>query len=462
MTIAAFTEEAGTPSPVFSEGDIADRFAKRHSGQLRYVAKWGQWMRYDGKVWLEEDTLMAFDLVRALCREIARECNKSNEAKGLLSSKTIAGVERIAKADRRIAATIDQWDTDPWLLNTPDCVIDLRTGKTRSHRPEDYVTRVTAVGVGGDCPLWKQHLSRIMNHDADLLAFLQRALGYSLTGSTREHALFFGHGGGGNGKGTTIETVTRLLGNYARTAPMEVFTYAPSAGDRHPTELAMLRGARFVTASETEAGRGWAESKIKTLTGGDRITARFMRQDFFEYIPQFKLWLTGNHKPGLRTVDEAIRRRFHLIPFTVTIAKADQDQELPAKLEKEWPGILTWMVEGCEAWQREGLKTPATVVAATNAYLAGEDLLKRWFADHCELGGKRDAQFTAALYANWKAWTEFANEYPGTMKKFSMTLEARSEELGIEKDDDLRIKDKHGEKHGRGFRGIKTLKPAVF
>jgi putative DNA primase/helicase len=458
MTLADFTEETGTPSPVFSEGDIADRFAKLHSGHLRYVAKWGQWMRHDGKVWCEEETLMAFDLVRALCRRVARECNKSSEAKGLLSAKTIAGVERIAKADRRIAATIDQWDTDPWLLNTPDCVIDLRSGETRSHRPEDYVTRITAVGVGGDCPLWKEHLSRIMNRDAELLAFLQRALGYSLTGSTREHALFFGHGGGGNGKGTTIETVTRILGTYARTAPMEVFTYAPSAGERHPTELAMLRGARFVTASETEQGRGWAESKIKTLTGGDRITARFMRQDFFEYIPQFKLWLTGNHKPGLRSVDEAIRRRFNLIPFTVTIPEVERDKELPAKLEKEWTGILSWLIEGCKAWQDGGLKPPKAVREATDAYLAGEDLLSRWFSEQCEKGGKADWMFTATLYANWKSWAEFAGEYPGTMKKFSQALEARGEELGIEKDDGLRS----GEKHGRGFRGVKSVKPTAF
>ncbi len=466
MSLAGdFSEQSGSPSPIFSESDLADRFAERHKAELRYVAEWSQWFCYNGKYWKKEKTLLAFDLVRALCREIARGCNKSAEAKALTSGKTIAAIEKIAKADRRLAATIDQWDRDPWLLNTPAGVVDLRNGKMREHDPEDYLTKITAVAPKGKCALWKSHLAVVMADDAELIGFLQRALGYSLTGITREHALFFGHGTGANGKGTTFETVAHVLGDYARTAPMEVFQY--SSIDRHPTELAMLQGARFVTASETEEGRGWAESRIKTLTGGDRISARFMRQDFFEYLPQFKLWLTGNHKPSIRSVDEAIRRRFNLIPFAVTIPPDKRDKELVSKLKEESAGILAWMIQGCLLWQQNGLNPPLAVKRATDEYLAAEDALRLWFEECCVVDAAEPGTFTSELYESWKLWAEKNGEYPRSLKKFSLSLDAKSKELGIEKTNDLRRKGniseyvcgkivwKAVEKHGRGFTGVR-------
>jgi len=289
-----------------------------------------------------------------------------------------------------------------------------------------------------------------MNGDTELINFLQRSFGYSLTGSVQEHALFFGHGGGANGKGTTIETIAGILGDYARTAPMEVFTASPS--DRHPTELAMLQGSRFVTASETEEGRRWAESKIKQMTGGDKIAARFMRGDFFEYNPQFKLWLTGNHKPGLRSVDEAIRRRFNLIPFTVTIPDAERDKHLFDKLKEEWPGILSWMIEGCLVWQTMGLAPPTAVRDATNEYLRSEDALGLWFAERCIADPVSTGALTSRLFEDWKRWAERAREYQISMRKFSEMLEARSEALGIKKVSDLQMIDG---KHGRGFKGVR-------
>lgn len=448
MTAAEYTEQVGTPAPIFSESEIADRFAERHSKTLCYVGAWKRWYLYDGKCWREEKTLLAFDLVRALCRELARQCNKASEAKALLSNKTIAAVENIAKTDRHFAATIDQWDKDPWLLNTPDGVIDLRTGRLKPHVPEYYQTKITAVGPGSQCPLWEKHLNRIMNGDAELIAFLQRGLGYSLTGSVQEHALFFGHGGGANGKGTTIETVARILGDYARTAPMETFT--SSSTDRHPTELAMLRGARFVTAGETEQGRKWAESRIKSLTGGDAISARFMRADFFEYVPQFKLWLTGNHKPGLKSVDEAIRRRFNLVPFTVTIPEKERDKELPEKLKAEWSGILRWMVEGCLSWQRDGLAPPKAVKDATDAYLASQDILGLWFDENCVRDRKGQLRL-AQLYENFKVWAENSGEFVVSKKRFAEMLETASEAFGIEKVPDMFVDGTHGV----GFKGVR-------
>jgi putative DNA primase/helicase len=201
---------------------------------------------------------------------------------------------------------------------------------------------------------------------------MQRMFGYALTGDTTAHALFFLFGTGANGKSVTIDTIAGILNDYHRTAAIETFT--ASTTERHPTDLAGLRGARLVTAVETEEDRRWAESRIKTLTRGDTIAARFMRQDYFEFAPQFKLVIAGNHKPGLRSVDEAIRRRFHLLPFTVTIPHAERNPNLREQLKAEWPGILSWMLEGCLDWQRRGLCPPKAVLDATVSGCRRRDL----------------------------------------------------------------------------------------
>lgn len=251
---------------------------------------------------------------------------------------------------------------------------------------------------------------------------MQRVCGYALTGVTREHALFFLYGTGANGKSVFLNTISSIMGNYARTAPIEVFVV--STNEHHPTDLAGLQGARLVTAVETEDGRCWAESKIKTLTGADRIAARFMRQDFFEYLPQFKLIVAGNHKPGLRTVDEAMRRRLNLLPFAVTLPASERDRELAEKLRKEWGGILHWMIQGCLAWQPEGLNAPKAVSEATATYLATQDVLSRWLDDTCDL---TSAQWTSAtaLFRSWGEWCTENHEDPGSQKRFSESLESR-------------------------------------
>jgi putative DNA primase/helicase len=339
-------------------------FADRHSGDLRYVAALGKWLHWTGKRWQHDETLIARHCARLICRAASAECN--NKARNIIASaKTVAGVERLAQADPRLAATLDQWDADPWLLNTPSETIDLRTGEGKPHDPADYLTKITGVApsVLDPCPNWKSFLDRITDSRTELPKYLQRMAGYALTGSTREHALFFCYGLGANGKTTFINAITAAAGDYHRAAQIETFT--ASNHDRHPTELAGLRGARLVTAIETEEGRRWAESRIKTLTGGDKVEARFMRQDFFEYTPQFKLIIAGNHKPGLRSVDEAIRRRFNLIPFTVTIPPGERDETLPAKLNAELPGILAWMIDGCLDWQERGLAPPEIVTEAS-------------------------------------------------------------------------------------------------
>jgi putative DNA primase/helicase len=346
----------------------------------------------------------------------------------------------LAGEDRRLAATVDQWDGDPWLLNTPDGVIDLRTGERRHHRAEDYMTKITAVAPDASCPipLWRAFLDRVTDKDKKLQAYLARMSGYSLTGVTTEHALFFLHGGGANGKGVFMNTIANILGDYHRTAPIETFT--ATNNEQHPTELAMLRGARMVTATETEDGRRWAESRLKTLTGGDRIAARFMRQDFFEYLPQFKLVISGNHRPGLRSVDEAIRRRVNLLPFTVTIPKAERDKELTNKLKTERPGILAWIIKGCLEWQKIGLAPPKAVIEATDAYLKDEDTIKQWVDDECIVGKEQWAS-TEQLFASWQDWAERHGEFVIPSRRFVQRLEA----LGFER---------YRPDQVRGFRGL--------
>lgn len=428
--------------PAFSDEALALTFAERHADDLRYVAIWGKWLSWTGTHWRFDETLHAFDLARKVCREAAAACNKPKIAAVVASAKTVAAVERLAKADRRLAATVEQWDVDPWLLNTRDGVIDLRTGQRSPHRPEYHMTKMTAVGPDGDCPRWLAFLEKITNCDAELIAYLRRMLGYALTGDTREHALFFAHGAGANGKSTLLSTVSGILSTYHRTAPIE--TFVATNTERHPTDLAGLRGVRLVTAVETEQGRHWAESRIKTLTGGDEVSARFMRQDFFEYMPAFKLVIAGNHKPSLRSVDEAIRRRFHLVPFAVTIPPNERDQALTEKLKAEWPGILQWLIEGCLDWQHGALRPAKAVQDATAAYMEAEDAIAAWIDDRCER--KPSAwESLADLFGSWKLWAEHAGENPGTQKRLAQNLEAR----GFQR---------HKKMHGQGFDGLCVIR----
>lgn len=410
--------------PEFSDEALALLFAQQHAEDLRWVNPWGKWLHWDGCRWKPEDSLLAFDKARAICRtEAARVPTKQRKlAAAVASSKTVAAIERLAKADRRLAAFNDQWDLDPLLLNTPDGTVDLSTGELRSHRKQDHLTKVTAVTPGGECPLWLAFLDRAMGGDGDLVRFIQRVAGYSLTGLTIAHALFFFYGTGRNGKGVLLGTLAQILGDYSRVAPVE--TFIDSRAERHPTDLAMLRGARLVSAQETEQGRAWAESKIKALTGGDKITARFMRMDYFEFIPQFKLIVAGNHKPGLKNVDEAIRRRLHLVPFTVTIPEDEVDPDLPEKLRAEWPGILQWAIDGCLDWRDLGLAPPAAVRDATAEYMQAEDAFALWIGERCSTE-KRDECEVGSLFKSWVGWADRAGEVAGSMKRFSQALQDR-------------------------------------
>lgn len=427
-----------------SEDALALSFTRRYQNDWRYVAKWGKWLMWDGQRWCTEDTLAATDLVRHVCRQAALKASSPKTAVKLAGASTMGGVERLARADRRHAGTADEWDADIWLLNTPGGVVDLRTGRIRTHSRTDRMTKVSTAVPRGDCQTWRAFLSDVTGGDAELMAYLQIMAGYCLTGVTSEHALFFLYGTGANGKSVFVTVLATILGDYAANAPMD--TFMETRSDRHPTDLAGLRGARFVASIETEQGRRWNESKIKTITGGDKVSARFMRQDFFEYVPQFKLVIAGNHKPSIRNVDEAMKRRLHMIPFTVTIPPERRDSKLTGKLLQERDGILAWALEGCLLWQRLGLHRPQSVMAATEEYFEAEDAMGRWLEERCVTQANAKA-LTFELFADWKQWAESNGEFLGSMRRFTDALITR------------RFEKWRATGGVRGFRGIGLKEP---
>ncbi len=402
-----------------TEHAVAEEFARRHAEVLRYCHHTGAWFFWTDTHWERNETKLAFTWARRLVAEL----NTSAEfkTKAITGKAAFAGaVERFAQADERLAVTSTAWDQNPWLLGTPGGTVDLRTGILRPANSAECITRVTAVAPAATaaCPVWLRFLNEATAGDQALIRFLQLWSGYCLTGDTREHALLFIYGPGGNGKGVFLNTIAGVMGAYAVTASMETFTASP--GDRHPTDLAMLQGARLVSASETEEGRSWAESRIKQMTGGDPITARFMRQDFFTYQPQFKLTIVGNHKPGLKSVDEAARRRFNIVPFTHE--PMTKDAELPERLRAEWSGILRWMIEGCRAWSEGGLQRPSVVYEATAEYFEAQDLFGRWMAERCI----RDPHLSSkpgTLLEDYRTWAITNGEVPPTASQFRSALE---------------------------------------
>lgn len=399
----------------FSEDALSLALANRHANEWRHVQKWG-WMHFCGGRWVLDESNLTLTYTRKVCRHAALVAGD----KKLAAASTVAAVERMTRYEERFAMATDEWDRDPWLLNTPGGTVDLKTGFMRPHCRADYITKVTAVSPANTgCPLFMQFLQKIAKDNAELVAFIQRSLGYAMTGITREHALLFWYGDGSNGKSVLLSTMTGILSEYHTAAGME--TFVETHGDRHPTELASLRGARIVTAVETEQGRCWAEAKIKALTGGDPISARFMRQDPFTFIPQFKLIVVGNHKPSLRSVDEAIRRRLHLVPFTVKIPKEQQDKDLAEKLKAEWPAILAWLIDGCLEWQRIGLAPPTIVADATEEYLASQDSIALWIEDRCIVDATAWTNVTE-LFVSYSNWAQKAGEHVGSQKQFKEAL----------------------------------------
>jgi P4 family phage/plasmid primase-like protien len=377
----------------------AERLLELHGSSLRYVGSWKRWLVWDGGRWREDDIgaalRFATDCARLLVAEAIEELDRARERAEARDEGGDADVVRaeevlkwcidsenhramvatlaIAGSFESVAVSHTALDADPMLLNVANGTLDLRTGTLRAARREDLLTRIVPVDYdpAAICPIWDRYLLRAMGGDPEMVAYLQRILGYSLSGSIAEHMVVFFYGGGANGKTTFLATVHHLLGDYAGRAPRGLLFR--SRGERHPTELATLFGKRFVSCSEIEAGQAFDEALLKDLSGGDRISTRRMREDFWEFDPTHKLFLAGNHKPVVHGEDDGIWRRLRLVPWMVAIPEAEQDKALPEKLRAELPGILRWAVAGCAAWQRIGLGTPPTVLDATARYRKDSD-----------------------------------------------------------------------------------------
>ena len=409
---------------VVTQDGVARVFAERFTGKLRYCHHTGGWFRWSGTHWQRDETDVAFQYARRLGRETT-DGAKDSVLKEVRKVTFASGVERFARGDEALAVTAEAWDRDPWLLGTPGGTVDLRTGDLRPADPREGITKLAAVEPTEliDCPTWLRFLDDVTQGDEGYIRFIQQWGGYCLTGDTREQALCFAYGGGGNGKGVLIRVLSGILADYAMMAAMETFT--ASKYDRHPTEIASLRGKRLVTASETEQGRQWAESRIKQLTGGDRMRARYMRQDEFEFDPVLKLLLIGNDKPSLSTVDDAARRRFNLLPFNFKPAVADQ--HLETRLQAEWPSILRWLIVGCLDWQANGLNRPAVVSGATEEYFAEQDVFGQWLDEACivDKANPYRKATTGELFGSWSDYARASSEPIGTERAFSQALQKR-------------------------------------
>ena len=409
----------------------ARRLVHRHGRNLRYCWLWRKWLVWDGKRWVKDDTGEVYRLAKETVSSIYQEAaaapnDETRKELGKHATRSEAGArikEMVDLARSDVPVMPDELDASPDLLNTESGTIDLRTGELREHRREDLITKIAPTTYQPDAaaPTWEAFLERVLPGE-DLRAFVQRAVGYSATGDTSEQCMFINHGGGANGKSTFQEAIAAALGDYAMRAPTEMLLAKRSDGV--PNDVARLKGARFVSASETEEGRRLAESRIKDLTGQDTITARFMKAEWFDFAPTHKLWLSTNHKPEIRGTDAAIWRRIRLVPWAVTIPPAEQDKKLPIALRHELAGILAWVVRGCLQWRREGLQAPDEVRKATGEYRAEMDVLAGFLVECCELDTGH-WEYAKDLYECYKRWCDENGERPEPQRKFGGRLGER-------------------------------------
>lgn len=399
-------------APEFSDDHLALEFVGQYGAGLRWSPGLG-WMHDTGTHWSRDEHLIRFNAARMICRSAANAAEARLQAR-LASAKTVAAVLSLAQSDPRIVVPAEEWDREPFLLNTPGGVVDLRTGKMRARNRDDYLTQVTQASPDPAmrCPNWLRFIGEVFAHDRDMIEFIQRMGGYILTGDRREQLLFFAHGSGANGKSTMLDLWHWLMGSYALKLPTTALML--SRVERHPTELAQLRGKRLAMSSELEEGSFWAESRIKDLTGDETLTARFMRQDDFTFVQTQKHLIAGNHKPRLKGGDPAIARRMVLIPFKEVFAGHRKDKALPEKLRAEAPAVLAWLIEGARKWYADGLAIPSKVHDASRDYLAEHDDAAMWIEECCDTGPNL-TDSASELYASFRLWKRERGEAEPSM-----------------------------------------------
>lgn len=412
------------------------------------------WLLWDDQRWTPDQTgeveRMAKQVVRKIYYEasqiqdeeerdtVLKHANKSESA-----SKIRAMLE-LAATEPELSTTTAMLDSNPWLFNVQNGTIDLRTGTLKPHNRNDLITKLAPVEYDPDAksPLWDKFLDEVMEGDEELIEFLQRAVGYSLTGDTREQCLFFCYGQGSNGKSTFLETLRTLFGEYARQSDFSTFLSSRGEGPRN--DLARMHGARLVTASEADTERGFDARIIKLLTGDDTIVARKLYEELTEFKPQHKMFLAANHKPIVKEQTEGFWRRIRLIPFMAVFTKERRDKRLAKKLVKELPGILNWALVGCKKWRKEGLLIPQSVVKATHTYRDENDILGDFLGHSCVIDpdGWTSSPELYRAFTDWWTDTRGPRSQPISMGWFSRLLSERPEFEARKR------------KHLRGWRGL--------
>jgi putative DNA primase/helicase len=418
----------------FTDLGNARRLVKHHGNDLRYCFEFKCWFYWNGKLWVKDESGEVARRAKETIGQIYAEASRIQEdsertqlAKHAIKSESRSKIESmisLAKSEPSIPIASQDFDSSEWMLNCTNGVLDLKNCQLLRHEPSLYLTKnvSTSFDPDADCPVWDNFLDQVMNHDQQLINFLQRSVGYALTGSTREHVFFILYGTGANGKSTFLSTLSTLLNDYARQTP--VSSLLAKKTESISNDLARLRGARFVSAVEVDEGKRLSEAIVKQLTGGDKITARFLHQEFFEFTPRFKTFLATNHKPVIKGTDHAIWRRIRLIPFNVTIADKDQDHGLARKLQDELPGILKWALKGCLDWQKHGLGLPEGVEAATNQYRSEMDVLGSFIDEICVTNDRSKVGATV-IYEKYVEWCQANREYAMNRRSFVSNLKER-------------------------------------
>jgi putative DNA primase/helicase len=449
-----------------------ERFASRHGRDFRYCSTWGKWLAWDGKRWTPDDTTRASAAAKQTAVSIYAEAagatgdfaHPSEIAQHAHRSENARSLNRMldmARSEPGISVSSSDLDTDPYMLNVVNGTVDLRQGILQPHRQDDLITRLAPVEFieSATAPLWEHFLDQIMDGKPELVDFLQTFLGYCLTGDVSEQVLCFFHGDGANGKSTLVEVMKATLGDYVMAAPPGLLMARRQ--ETHPTQIASLFGARLALCVEAGEGNRFDEVTLKLLTGGDTLTARRMREDFWQFLPTHKLILCANHRPIIRGIDHAISRRILLVPFDVKFWR-EEDQEhgpldrradpgLKARLLQERSGIFMWLLRGCLRWQKHGLGQSAIIQAATDAYRQEQDVVGRWIADHCQ--ATPDArQSTLELYADFQAWCAAVGEFIPSAKVFAERLSTHGFEA--RKSDGIMVRLGLHLRGGGGFRAV--------
>lgn len=405
---------------------MAERLAIQYGDDLRYAHGLG-WLVWDGTRWAKDrdgaPMRAAVEVVKAAVREVEEQLDGELEkdVRRVETASALGGILQIARCLHPLAIPADLLDTDPYLVNVQNGTLDLRDGRLRPHDPADLITKLAGCGYDPDAagPTFDKFITEVLP-DPDVRDFVQRVFGYALKGKVTEHVLPILTGVGCNGKTTLVELMLRVFGDYGISADPELLvehTYA-----QHPTGQSDLLGVRLAVTQETDEGRRLAAATVKRLTGGDKIRARRMRQDFFEFDPSHTAMMVTNHKPRVSGDDPALWRRIRIVPFDVVIAEPDAD--LPDRLSVELPGVLAWAVEGYRAYEDRGLDAPEVVTIRTTEYRASSDAVGR-FLDDCTINSPAAYARARELFGEWSAWCHRNGETPGSEVSFAEAMSRR-------------------------------------